>query len=154
MKKVLSLIALAAVFFASPSFAADPIVGTWKLNVAKSKFNTGAALIAGTRVYSEANGLYTLDQKLTGADGKETSLRIQYRDGEDVKDVAGPSGTDTTHAKKIDAKNWAFELKKDGKVVGHVHRVVSGDGKTLTVHNTGVQLSGSKGDETLVFDKQ
>jgi hypothetical protein len=62
MKKVLSLIALAAVFFASPSFAADPVVGTWKLNVAKSKFNTGAALIAGTRVYTEANGLYALDR--------------------------------------------------------------------------------------------
>jgi hypothetical protein len=155
MKKILSLIALAAVFFASPSFAADPIVGTWKLNVAKSKFNAGAALIAGTRVYTEANGLYTLDQKLTGADGKEISLRIQYRDGKDVKDIAGPSGgADTTHAKKIDANTWDFDLKKDGKVVGHVHRVVSADGKTLTVHNTGVQLSGVKGDETLVFDNQ
>jgi hypothetical protein len=154
MKKVLSLVALAAVFFASPSFAADPVVGTWKLNVAKSKFNTGAALIAGTRVYTEANGLYTLDQKLTGADGKEISLRIQYRDGKDVKDMAGPSDTDTTLAKKIDANTWDFDLKKDGKVVGHVHRVVSAGGKTLTVHNTGVQLSGAKGDETLVFDNQ
>jgi hypothetical protein len=142
------------VFFASPSFAADPVVGTWKLNVAKSKFNTGAALIAGTRVYTEANGLYSLDQKLTGADGKEISLRIQYRDGKDVKDIAGPSGADTTLAKKIDANTWDFDLKKDGKVVGHVHRVVSADGKTLTVHNTGVQLSGAKGDETLVFDNQ
>ena len=154
MKKVLSLIALAAVFFASPSFAADPVVGTWKLNVAKSKFNTGAALIAGTRIYTEANGLYTLDQKLTGADGKEISLRTQYRDGKDVKNIAGPSSTDTTLAKKIDANTWDFDLKKDGKVVGHVHRVVSADGKTLTVHNTGVQLSGAKGDETLVFDNQ
>ncbi len=154
MKKVLSLIALAAVLFASPSFAADPVVGTWKLDVAKSQFNTGAALTAGTRVYTEANGLYTLDEKLTGADGKEVSLRIQYRDGKDVKDGAGTSGTDTTRAKMIDANTWDFDLKKDGKVVGHVHRVVSADGKTLTVHNTGVQLSGVKGDETLVFDKQ
>ena len=155
MKKLLSLIVLAAVFFASPAFAADPIVGTWKLNVAKSKFSAGAALTAGTRVYTEANGLYTLDQKLTGADGKEISLRIQYRDGKDVKDIAGPSGgADTTLAKKIDANTWDFDLKKDGKVVGHVHRVVSADGKTLTVHNTGVLLSGATGDETLVFAKQ
>jgi hypothetical protein len=47
-----------------------------------------------------------------------------------------------------------FDLKKDGKVVGRVHRVVSADGKTLTVHNTGVQASGPVGDETLVFDTQ
>jgi hypothetical protein len=153
VKKVLSLIVLATVFFASPAFAADPVVGTWKLNVAKSKFSTGAALTAGTRVYTEANGLYTLDQKLTGADGKEMSNRVQYRDGKDEKQAtAGPA--DTTHAKKIDANTWDFDLKKDGKVVGHVHRVVSADGKTLTVHNTGMQLSGAKGDETLVFDKQ
>jgi hypothetical protein len=130
MKKVLSLIALAAVFFASPSFAADPVVGTWKLNVAKSKFSTGAVLTAGTRVYTEANGLYTLDQKLTGADGKEMSNRVQYRDGKEEKQAtAGPA--DTTLAKKIDANTWDFDLKKDGKVVGHVHRVVSADGKTL-----------------------
>ena len=153
MKTILSLIVLAAVFFASPAFAADPIVGTWKLNVTKSKFTTGAALTAGTRVYSESNGLYTLDQKLTGTDGKEKSNRVQYRDRKDEKQ--GTAGAaDTTHAKKVDANTWDFDLKKDGKVVGHVHRVVSADGKTLTVHNTGMQLSGAEGDETLVFDKQ
>ncbi len=153
MKRILSLIALTAVFFASHAFAADPVLGTWTLNVAKSKFSTGAVLTAGTRVYTEASGLYTLDQKRTGADGKEMSNRVQYRDGKEEKQAtAGP--VDTTLAKKIDANTWNFELKKDGKVVGHVHRVVSADGKTLTVHNTGVQLSGATGDETLVFDKQ
>ena len=83
VKKVLSLIVLATVFFASPAYAADPILGTWKLNVAKSKFSADAALTAGTRVYTAANGLYTLDQKLTGADGKEISNRVQYRDGKE-----------------------------------------------------------------------
>jgi hypothetical protein len=153
VKKILSLIVLAGVFFASPAFAADPVVGTWKLNVAKSQFNAGSELTAGTRVYTAANGLYTLDQKLTGADGKQTSNRAQYRDGKEEKQAtAGPA--DTTLGKKIDANTWDFDLKKDGKVVGHVHRVVSADGKTLTVQNTGVQLSGATGDETLVFDKQ
>ncbi|MGH2855497.1 MAG: hypothetical protein ACRDLF_15050 [Solirubrobacteraceae bacterium] len=140
--------------FAGPAFAADPVVGTWKLNVAKSKFSAGAELTAGTRVYTEANGVYTLDQKLTRADGKETSNKVQYRDGKEVKQAAGASGADATLAKKIDANTWDFDLKKDGKVVGHVRRIVSADGKTLTVHNTGTQLSGVTGDETLVFDRQ
>jgi hypothetical protein len=35
-----------------------------------------------------------------------------------------------------------------------VHRVVSADGKKLTVHSTGMHLSGGTGDETLVFDRQ
>ena len=152
MKRLLSLILLAAVFFAAPAFAADPIVGSWKLNAAKSKF-AGAAQTAGTRVYTEANGLYTLDQKLTGADGKERSSHTQYRDGKEEKQPPG-GVADATVAKKIDANTWDFDLKKGGKVVGHVHRVVSADGKTLTVQNTGTKLSGAQGDETLVFDKQ
>ena len=153
MKKTLSLIMLAAVWFASPAFAADPVVGTWKLDIAKSNFGSGAALTAGTRVYKEANGLYTIDQKLTGADGKEKSNRAQYRDGQEVKQAAG-AAVDATVAKKVDANTWDFDLKKDGKVVGQVHRVVSADGKTLTIHNTGMQLSGVTGDETLVFTRQ
>jgi hypothetical protein len=153
MKTTLSYILLAAVFFAGPAFAADPIVGTWKLNVAKSKFSPGATLTASTRVYTENNGLYTLDQKLTSADGKEMSYRVQYREGKEEKQTA-TGFVDATLAKKIDANTWDFELKKDGKIVGHVHRAISADGKTLTVHNTGTQVSGVKGDQTLVFDKQ
>ena len=153
MKKTLSFICLAAVFLAGPAFAADPIVGTWKLNVAQSKFISGAALSAGTRTYTEANGLYTLTQKLTSADGKVISLQTKYRDGKDEKQT-DTSVIDSTQAKKIDANTWDFDLKKGGKVVGHVHRTVSADGKTLTVHNTGQQVSGATGDQTLVFDKQ
>ena len=153
MKKSLSLIMLTAVLFAGPALAADPIIGMWKLNVAKSKFSPGAELTAGMRLYTEANGTFTLEQKLTGKDGKERSNRVQYRDGEDMKQTL-TAGADTTHAKKVDANTWDFDLKKEGKVVGHVHRVVSADGRTLTVHNTGLQLTSAGGDQTLVFDRQ
>lgn len=154
MKKALSLLMLATVLIAGPALAGDPIVGMWKLNVAKSKFSPGNELTAATRLYTEVNGTYTLEQKLTGKDGKETSFRVTYREGEDVKQESPVAGADTTHAKKVDANTWDFELKKDGKVVGHVHRVLSADGRTLTAHNTGTRLTGATGEETLVFDRQ
>jgi hypothetical protein len=153
MNKTLAFILIAVMFCASTAFAADPVLGTWKLNVDKSKFSPNGVLTAATRTYTEANGLYTLDIKMTRADGKEMSHQIRYRDGKDEKRTDTPF-VDATHAKKIDANTWDFDLKKDSKVVGHVHRVVSADGKTLTVHSTGTQVSGAKGDETLVFDKQ
>jgi hypothetical protein len=153
MKRILSFTLLAAVLMAGPAFAADPVLGSWKLDVSKSKFSPGGELKAATRKYSENGGLYTLDQKLTRADGKEMAYKVQYRDGKEQKNE-GSAFVDATVAKKIDANTWDFELKKEGKVIGQVHRVVSADGKTLTVHNTGTQLSGVKGDETLVFDKQ
>jgi hypothetical protein len=153
MKTFLSLIALAAVLFAGPAFAADPVIGTWKLNVTKSKFIPGAALTAGTRVYTEADGLYTVEQKFTGADGKEMSSRTQFREGKETKQPPG-GPYDTSAAKKLDANTWDFDLKKDGKTVNHVHRVVSADGKTLTSHSTNAQRGGLSGEETLVFDKR
>ena len=152
MKKLLSLALIASVLVALPAFAADPVVGTWKLNVAKSKFG-GAPLKAATRVYSESKGVYSLDQKITGADGKETSSKATYSNGKEEKQAAA-SPADTVTAKMVDANTWDFDLKKDGKSIGHVHRVVSADGKTLTVENHGAKLSGASADETLVFDKQ
>lgn len=154
MKKALWLIPLAMLLCAGPAFAGDPIVGMWKLNVAKSKFAQGSEMTAGTRIYTETNGTFTLEQKYTLKDGKETSNRVQYRDGEDMKQASPIAGADTTHAKKVDANTWDFDLKKDGKVVGHVHRVISADGRTLTVHNSGARMSGTGGEETLVFDRQ
>jgi hypothetical protein len=151
MKHTLALVLLGATLFAGAAYAADPIVGTWTLNVAKSKFNPGPAPTAGTRVYTESAGLYTLEQKLTGADGKVASLRAQYRDGQEVKDPEGPA---SSVAKKVNANTWDFEVKMDGKVVGHVHRVVSHHGKVLTVHNTGQQGDRRPADDTMVFDKQ
>lgn len=155
MKQTLAFILLGAIFVAGSAYAADdPILGTWKLNVAKSRFSPGPAPKAGTRVYTESAGLYTLDQKLTGADGKEISLQAQYRDGQEVRG----SGADTssTVAKKLDANTWDFDIKIDGRVVGHVHRVVSADGKVLTVHNTGRQRNAATAavDDTMVLDKQ
>jgi hypothetical protein len=154
MKKIASLMMLTTLLVAGIAFAADPIVGTWKLNVEKSKFASGHELKAASRVYTEADGVYTLAQKLTGADGKESTSTAQYSNGKDVKQQ-DPSGiADTVNAKKISANTWNFVLKKGDKVVGHVHRVVSADGKTLTVHNTGANATGTSGDETLVYDKQ
>lgn len=149
MKKIASLILMATLLVASVAFAADPVLGTWKLNVAKSKLSASNELKAASRVYTEADGVYTLKQKLTGADGKETSYSVQYSEGKDVKEQDPNSPAESVHAKMVSATTWDFDLKKSGKVVGHVHRVVSADGKTLTVHNTG-----ANGDETLVFDKQ
>jgi hypothetical protein len=153
MKKLLTLLLLGSLFATGAAFAADPVIGTWTLNVAKSKFTSGPAPKAITRVYTESDGVYTLDQKTTTADGKEVPFKVQYHGGKDEK-VTGQNGIDGIHATKVDDHTWDFALMSGGKVVGHVHRTVSADGKVLTVHNTGMQPSGATGEDTLVFDKK
>jgi hypothetical protein len=146
-------IALFSTLFIGSAFAADAVDGTWNLNVAKSKFS-GPVPTSITRVYTESADGTTLDQKSVGADGKEASMHVTFTYDGKVHPITGNPDADTGSAKAVNARVTNFTLKRGGKVVGTVHRVVSKDGKTLTVHNKGTHVDGKAFDDTLVFDKQ
>jgi hypothetical protein len=153
MVKIMTIALLSTLFFGTAASAADAIDGSWKLNVAKSKFSD-AAPKSGTRVYTEGADGTTLDQKMVGADGKEMSMHTTLKyDGKDHA-ITGNPDADSGAGKAIDAHTSHFTLSKGGKVVGSVHRVVSADGKTLTVNNKGTHPDGKTYDDTLVFDRQ
>ncbi|HLW25876.1 MAG TPA: hypothetical protein VKT22_16095 [Steroidobacteraceae bacterium] len=153
MRKIVMTALLGTLLLGTTALAADAVDGTWKLNVAKSKFS-GTAPQSGTRVYTEGAGGTTLDQKLIGADGKEMSLHVTLAYDGKPHPISGNPDADSGTAKAINAHTTDFTLTKGGKVVGTVHRVVSADGKTLTVHNKGTHADGTAYDDTLVFDKQ
>ena len=152
MRRIAAIALLGTLFVGASAFAADAVVGSWKLNVAMSKFS-GPAPMSGTRVYMESADGTALDQKMVGADGKEMSMHttIKY-DGKDHP-VTGNPDADTVAGKVIDAHTTHFTMKKGGKAVGTVHRVVAMDGKTLTVNNKGTHADGKAYDDTLVFNK-
>jgi ABC-type transport system substrate-binding protein len=153
MKKVMVIALLGTLFLGTAAFAADAVDGSWKLNVAKSKFS-GTAPTSGTRAYSEGADGTTLDQKMVGADGKEASMRVTLAYDGKVHPISGNPDADAGTGKAINARISNFTLTKDGKTTGTVHRVVSADGKTLTVHNKGTHADGTRYDDRLVFDKQ
>ena len=153
MVRIITIALLSTLVLGSTAFAADAVDGTWKLNVAKSKFS-GTAPKSATRVYTEGADGTTLDQKLVGADGKEMSMHVTLTyDGKDHPMTGNPDA-DSGSGKAIDARTSDFTLKMGGKVAGKVHRVVSADGKVLTVRNKGTHADGKPYDDTLVFDKQ
>ena len=153
MVRIVAIVLLSALFFGTTAFAADAVDGTWNLNVAKSKFS-GTAPKSATRVYTESADGTTLDQKTVGADGKEMPMHVTIAyDGKDHTATGNPDA-DSVAGKAIDAHTSDFTLKRGGKVVGSVHRVVSADGKMLTVRNKGTHADGKTYDDTLVFDKQ
>jgi hypothetical protein len=152
-RKIVAIAVLSTLFLGATAFADDAVVGTWKLNVAKSMVS-GKAPKSQTRVYAETPSGTTLDQKIVGADDKLMSMHttIKY-DGKDYPVTGNPDG-DAVAAKVIDSHTTDFTIKKAGKAVGSVHRVVSADGKTLTVTNKGTHADGKAYEDTLVFDKQ
>jgi hypothetical protein len=153
MTKIVTIALLSTLFFGATVFAADAVDGTWNLNIAKSKFS-GTAPKSGTRAYAESADGTTLDQKMVGADGKETSMHVTLAYDGKEHPITGNPDADAGTAKAINARTSDFTLTKGGKVTGSVHRVVSADGKTLTVHNKGTHADGKTYDDTLIFDKQ
>lgn len=134
--------------------ASDSVVGTWRLNVAKSTFTSGPALKSQMRMYSQSGQTITLVMKTVGADGKEVTTRTTYQlDGKDYPVKDNPD-FDSLAAHRVDSNTTEFNLKRDGKPVGTTSRTVSKDGKTLTTTMKLTTAGGEEADSVLVFDKQ
>jgi hypothetical protein len=135
---------------------ADPHVGTWKLNLAKSKFSPGPGPKALTIVYTaDASGLVQTTQG-TDPDGKPINppkLTIMF-DGKDHPTPGNPNW-DTTAWKRVDGRTFELERKKGGKMVNTATSTVSADGKTMTTTARGVSPQGQPNSTaTLVYDRQ
>jgi hypothetical protein len=149
---VVTLVALAAA--ASVIRAqADPSVGTWKLNLAKSKYATGGAPKSTTVVIAPVGKGFKLTATTVLADG--TTRKIEYTSMYDGMDAAvtGTPDYDTVAIKKT-ADGTAGERKKAGKVVQTFTRTISADGKTMTASAKGTNAAGGKVDTVQVFDRQ
>jgi|SRR5580704_280923 hypothetical protein len=159
MKRVLTVVAvalLAAVGASSLQAQGNAVVGTWKLNLTKSKFDPGPAPKSLTRkVVAEGDGLkYSFEG--VSADGKPVSYGFTVKfDGKDYPITGSmPSGADTISVKRVDANNYEATLKKGGKVLSTGKVTVSADGKVTTVDSTGMTAAGAKMHDVQVYDKQ
>jgi hypothetical protein len=136
-------------------FAADNNVGTWKLNLAKSKYSPGPAPKSQTlkiEAWGEDGVKYTADG--VGADGKPTHAEFQAKyDGKDYAFKGNPDA-DTLAYKRIDANTLEATLKMKGKPTITAKAMVSKDGKTRTVTQMGKNAQGQSIDITSVYEKQ
>jgi len=152
--RVLALAAAVAAISIAVAAGADPVVGTWQLNLSKSTFTAGPAVKSQTRTYSQSGQRITLVLKSVGADGKESTTRTTYQlDGKDYP-VSGAPDYDSLTVKQVDANSAEAVLKKGGKTVGTTTRTVSKDGKTLTAKTKLTAATGQTSESTLLFDKQ
>jgi len=132
---------------------ADNFIGTWKLNVAQSKFS-GAAPKTLTVTFAKAPGGIKITATGTAGDG--TAINTVYTptyDGKDVP-VTGSPDYDAASLKMLDANTRHTIRKLKGKAVQTVHSVMSKDGKHFTSTTEGENAKGEKINSTAVYDKQ
>jgi hypothetical protein len=134
----------------------DPFVGTWELNVAKSKFGPGAERKSETRIVESSPTGMKVSVDRTNADG--SNQQYNYTTNFDGKPhpITGmaPYGADSVAVTLGTSNALSFKLTKGGKAVGSGTSVVSADGKTLTVASKGIDANGKTVSSVAVYDKR
>jgi hypothetical protein len=150
------LVAAALLLFAGQPFAnpADPLDGTWELNVAQSRFDPGPAPRSQTRTYESDGQTVRMTSKSVNAQGQETE--VEYTASYDGKETAisGSPIADTISIKRINESTSEATLKKAGKVVSTSTRVVSSDGKQMKVTTIGTNDKGQTIRSELIFERK
>jgi hypothetical protein len=133
--------------------AADPQMGTWKLNEAKSKITPGT--VKNTQVvYSSMFGQVKIISDGIDANGKP--IHVEWSGKFDGKDypVTGDPNSDTRSYTKVNERTLTIANKRNGKVTVTGQIVVSADGKSRTVTLNGTTPKGKKFKNVVAYDKE
>ena len=149
-----TLIGLAITTIAA--LGADNTIGTWKLNMAKSKFTPGPSPVKSltiTREASDGGVKVTVSGERADGTPANSSYTLKY-DGQEVQ-VAGNAPYDTIAVKQVDANTLTDERKKTGTQYRATGRtVISKGGGTYNATIKGTDADGKPFTNVMVFDKQ
>jgi len=137
-------------------WAADPSVGTWKLNIAKSKMppSAQAPVKEETQVTREVGDQYEITFTGTRTDGSTFSLKFSCpQKGGVVKYENAPEGQMSVTT-MISPSEWYGTSLSGGKQVAFGHYVISKDGKTMTRTGKGTDDKGKPYESLAVWEKQ
>ena len=141
-------------FFAATGFGADPNLGTWKLNVAKSRYSPGPGPKSEIATFEQVGT--DVRMKLDRIDANGKPVHIEWRGRYDGKDYPsqGDVTSDERRYRKIDEYTFESVNKKGGKIVRRVQIVYSPDGKTRTNTVIGTNTSGPRLNNVQIYDRQ
>ena len=146
MALALSFIAVGA------CFAANPQIGTWKLNEAKSKPVPGMGKNTSV-VYAEEKDKIKVTVDGVDKDGKPThSVWVGKFDGK-AYPVKGNLPYNSVAYKMVNDRTNDITTMKDGKMFWSGRITVAADGKSRTVMINGTGADGKKFQGKYVYDK-
>jgi hypothetical protein len=154
MIKTRIAVVAAALSFAGAAacFAANPHMGTWKLNEAKSKLAPGMGKNT-TVTYAEQKDKIKVTVDGVDKDGKPThSVWVGKFDGK-AYPVKGNLPYNSVAYKVVNDRTNDITTMKDGKMVWSGRIEVSKDGKSRTVTVNGTDANGKKFKGKAFYDK-
>lgn len=146
----------AVLISASVALAGENWVGTWKVDLAKSKYSPGPAPKSAILKFESTSAGIKLTTDIVDGEGKGKALKGGFTSKFDGKEVplTGNPNADAGSPKRLDDNSYENVWKKAGKVTITAKAVVSTDGKTLTITQTGTDAQGRAVNITAVYDRQ
>jgi hypothetical protein len=151
---LLALAALAAVPSAQekPKVSGeDPLLGTWRLIVSQSKYKPGPPPQSQVRIYEKHPFGIKATVRTIYADGRSTTVQSIYAYDKEEYPVTGSEDFDAIIVKRINAYVHEATLSHAGHEIGSFRRVISRDGKQMTVS---LQRSNPPADNVEVYEKE
>ncbi len=150
----LATVALTASVTAVAQAPTSPTIGTWALNLAKSRYNPGPAPKSETRTYeAKAVGIRETIQVET-ADGSSYTETSIYRENGKPYAMNGTTDIDTHEVTRVSSRETRITWMRAGKVVGHATNIISSDGKVMTQTRTLINGAGQRLQDVRVYDRQ
>jgi hypothetical protein len=147
---VITAVVIGLLGVAAHGQSSDPLIGTWKLNVAKSKgVKSGSTIIEAA-----GKGIkFTVDLVPTDGAPSHWAFTANY-DGKDYPVTGSSPYGNVVAVTRVNAKTIRITSKQDGKTTTTSTIVVSEDGKTRTTSIKGTDVKGQPVDITSFYEKQ
>jgi len=137
----------------------DPVLGLWRLNEAECQFSSTVPPVSVVRSYEAGDGgLTRISETRVIPDGGP--IQVEYVASYDGKEYprtetgAGAVSGQTVTLKRIDTHTVERIAYLGGKKLTTERWVISQDGKTRTVTQTGTNPQGQQVNIVMVYEKQ
>jgi hypothetical protein len=134
--------------------ATNPRIGSWQNNIAKSKYDPGPGPKSQTlKIEAAGEGEKVTSETVTADGSKTTTEYTANYDGKPYP-IKGSATADTVALKRVDSHTTERVDSRGGKTVQTFTRVVSKDGKTMTVTIKGTNAQGKPVHNVVVFERK
>ena len=112
---------------------ADPVIGVWQLDAARSHYSPGPAPRREIRTYEFEHEGIRATILTTDAQGQERMVEYIASYNDVVALVTGSDQTDAITMRKVSDTTARATLSFQGRVVGTAERVIAADGQSMTI---------------------